>query len=411
MPEFSYIARTQDGVRTEDVISAQNIKEASDLLLSQNLSIIKITERDTSFDFMAPFMERFNLSMEKLKNRTPLTTLVFFTRQLSTMFNAGLTLEKAITFLSKEEKNRSFKKILKDIEVNVKKGLLLSDALNRHPGVFNNLYISLVRAGEVSGKLAITLEELAQYLESVEDTQRKVKSAMYYPVFILFFLGLVLIVLFAFIIPQFNSVYQQLNAELPVYTQMLLGAGDWLSNNLFTFFVSIFLFFVLLWLIFLTDRGRLFRDSVFLKVPVFGKIINQNVLSKFGKTFGILVGSGVAVLDTMHLTQKVVDNRVYELAISKSAKHIENGSSISDALKLNGIFPGVFIQLMQTGEETGEIDKLSLKISEFYAKQVNATVDRLTSIIEPALIILIGLVVGIILIAVYMPIFKFGSAF
>ena len=411
MSEFSYIARTQDGVRTEDVISAQNIKEASDLLLSQNLSIIKITERDTSFDFMAPFMERFNLSMEKLKNRTPLTTLVFFTRQLSTMFNAGLTLEKAITFLSREEKNRSFKKVLKDIEANVKKGLLLSDALNRHPGVFNNLYISLVRAGEVSGKLAVTLEELAQYLESVEDTQRKVKSAMYYPVFILFFLGLVLVVLFAFIIPQFNSVYQQLNAELPVYTQMLLSTGEWLSNNLFTFFVSIFLFFVSLWLIFLTDRGRLFRDSVFLRVPVFGKIINQNVLSKFGKTFGILVGSGVAVLDTMHLTQKVVDNRVYELAISKSAKHIENGSSISDALKLNGIFPGVFIQLMQTGEETGEIDKLSLKISEFYAKQVNATVDRLTSIIEPALIILIGLVVGIILIAVYMPIFKFGSAF
>ncbi len=411
MPEFSYIARDENGSKREDSITAPNIKEASDILVSQNLSIIKITERDTSFDFMAPFMERFNLSMEKLKNRTPLTTLVFFTRQLSTMFNAGLTLEKAITFLSKEEKNRGFRKVLKDIEGSVKKGLLLSDALNRHPGVFNNLYISLVRAGEVSGKLAITLEELAQYLESVEDTQRKVKSAMYYPVFIIFFLGLVLVVLFAFIIPQFNSVYQQLNADLPVYTQMLLSAGDWLSKNLFTFFISIVMFFVSLWLIFLTDRGRLFRDRFFLKVPIFGKIINQNVLSKFGKTFGILVGSGVAVLDTMHLAKKVVDNRVYELAINKSAKHIENGSSISDALKLSGLFPGVFIQLMQTGEETGEIDKLSLKISDFYSKQVNATVDRLTSIIEPALIILIGLVVGIILIAVYMPIFKFGSAF
>ena len=411
MPEFSYIARAQNGSRKEDTIFAQNIKEASDTLASQNLSVIKITERDASFDFMAPFMGRFNLSMEKLKNRTSITTLVFFTRQLSTMFNAGLTLERAITFLSKEEKNRSFKKVLKDIETNVKKGLLLSDALNRHPGVFNNLYISLVKAGEVSGKLAVTLEELSQYLESVEDTQRKVKSAMYYPVFILFFLGMVLVVLFAFIIPQFNSVYQQLNAELPVYTQMLLNAGEWLSNNLFNFFVSIFIFFISLWLIFLTDKGRLFRDNFFLRVPIFGKIINQNVLSKFGKTFGILVGSGVPVLDTMHLNQKVVDNRVYELAIKKSAKHIENGSSISDALKLSGLFPGVFIQLMQTGEETGEIDKLSLKISEFYAKQVNATVDRLTSIIEPALIILIGAVVGIILIAVYMPIFKFGSAF
>jgi len=411
MPEFSYIARTEDGVRKEDIISAPNINEASNILTSQNLSVIKITERDVSFDFMVPFMERFNLSMEKLKNRVPLTSLVFFTRQLSTMFNAGLTLEKAITFLSKEEKHRSFKKVLDDIEKNVKKGLLLSDALNRHPGVFNNLYISLVKAGEVSGKLAVTLEELAKYLESMEDTQRKVKSAMYYPGFIMIFLGLVLVVLFAFIIPQFTSVYDQLNAELPLYTQMLLDTGDWLSNNLFTFFFSIFLSLLAMWLFFLTDRGRLIRDKILLGLPIFGSIINQSVLSKFGKTFGILVGAGVSILDTMHLTKKVVDNRVYELAIQSAAKQIENGSSISDALKLTGIFPGVLIQLMNTGEETGEIDKLALKVSDFYAKQVDAIVDRLTSIIEPALIILIGVIIGIVLVAVYMPIFKFGSAF
>ena len=144
MPEFSYIARTQEGVRKEDTISAKNINEASELLIAENLSIVKISERDTSFDFMGPFMERFNLSIDKLKNRIPLTSLVFFTRQLSTMFNAGLTLEKAITFLSKEEKHKGFKKVITEIESDVKKGLLLSDALNRHPGVFNNLYVSLV---------------------------------------------------------------------------------------------------------------------------------------------------------------------------------------------------------------------------------------------------------------------------
>lgn len=411
MPEFSYIARTQDGVRKEDVISASNIKEASDLLAADNLSIVKISERDTSFDFMGPFMERFNLSMDKLKNRIPLTSLVFFTRQLSTMFNAGLTLEKAITFLSKEEKHKGFKKVITEIESDVKKGLLLSDALNRHPGVFNNLYVSLVRAGEVSGKLATTLEELAKYLEAMEDTQRKVKSAMYYPTFILIFLGMVMVVLFAFIIPQFTSVYDQLNADLPVYTQMLLDTGDWLSNNLFTFFSIIFLSLISIWLAFLTDRGRLIRDKMLLKLPIFGSIFNQSVLSKFGKTFGILVGSGISVIDTMNLVKKVVDNRVYELAIEKAAKQIENGSSISDALKLTEIFPGVLIQLMNTGEETGEIDKLAIKVSDFYSKQVDAIVDRLTSIIEPALIILIGIIIGIVLVAVYMPIFKFGSAF
>jgi type IV pilus assembly protein PilC len=411
VPEFSYIARTAEGVRKEDSISASNINEASSVLTAQNLSVIKITERDTSFDFIVPFMKRFNLSMDKLKNRVPLTSLVFFTRQLSTMFNAGLTLEKSITFLSKEEKNRTFKKVLIDIESSVKKGLLLSDTLNRHPGSFNNLYISLVRAGEVSGKLSVTLEELAHYLETVEDTQRKVKSAMYYPVFILIFLGLVLVVLFAFILPQFTKVYAQLNADLPVFTQMLLDTAEWLNKNLLTFFISIFMSLISLWIIFLTDRGRLFRDKFLLKVPIFGSIINQNVLSKFGKTFGILIGSGVSVLDTMKLVQKVVDNRVYEIGIKNAAKQIENGSSISDALKLTGIFPGVLIQLMNTGEETGEIDKLALKASEFYSKQVDAIVDRLTSIIEPALIIVIGVIIGVVLVAVYLPIFKFGSAF
>jgi len=411
MPEFSYIARTQDGVRKEDVISASNIKEASDILTADNLSIVKINERDTSFDFMGPFMERFNLSIDKLKNRIPLTSLVFFTRQLSTMFNAGLTLEKAITFLSKEEKHKGFKKVITEIESDVKKGLLLSDALDRHPGVFNNLYVSLVRAGEVSGKLATTLEELAKYLEAMEDTQRKVKSAMYYPTFILIFLGMVMVVLFAFIIPQFTSVYDQLNADLPVYTQMLLDTGDWLSNNLVTFFSFIFLTLIGIWLVFLTDRGRLVRDKMLLRLPIFGSIFNQSVLSKFGKTFGILVGSGISVIDTMNLVKKVVDNRVYELAIEEAAKQIENGSSISDALKLTDIFPGVLIQLMNTGEETGEIDKLAIKVSDFYSKQVDAIVDRLTSIIEPALIILIGVIIGIVLVAVYMPIFKFGSAF
>lgn len=411
MPEFSYIARTQEGVRKEDIISAKNINEASELLVSENLSVVKITERDTSFDFMGPFMERFNLSVDKFKNRIPLTNLVFFTRQLSTMFNAGLTLEKAITFLSKEEKHKGFKKVITEIESDVKKGLLLSDALNRHAGVFNNLYVSLVQAGEVSGKLATTLEELAKYLEAMEDTQRKVKSAMYYPTFILIFLGLVMVVLFAFIIPQFTSVYDQLNADLPVYTQMLLDTGDWLSNNLITFFSVITFSLIAIWLIFLTDRGRLFRDNMLLKLPIFGSIFNQSVLSKFGKTFGILVGSGISVIETMNLVKKVVDNRVYELAIEKAAKQIENGSSISDALKLTDIFPGVLIQLMNTGEETGEIDKLAIKASDFYAKQVDAIVDRLTSIIEPALIILIGVIIGVVLVAVYMPIFKFGNAF
>ena len=410
MAQFNYIVRTQNGTRQEGNIDANNINDASEKLRSEGLTVIKISERDTSFDFLTPFLERLNLEIDKFKNKVPLSTLVFFTRQLATMFAAGLTIERSIFFLTQEEKSKKFRKVLNDIESNIKRGLLLSDALERHPGVFFNLYIALVRAGEVSGKLADTLEELSLYMETVEDTQRKVKSAMYYPVFIIGFLFFMMFITFTFIIPQFKSVYDQLGSDLPYYTVLLVNISEWFQSNFFFLTALIFLGLVVLWLLSLTDSGRLTRDRVLLKTPIFGSLIEQGILSKFAKTFGILVGSGVSIMDSMGLLQKVVDNRVYELAINKASKNIESGVNISTALKETGEFPPILIQLLATGEETGEIDGLALKASDFYTKQVNAIVDRLTSIIEPLLIVLVGAVIGGIVIVTYLPIFHFGEA-
>ena len=410
MPDFNYIVRTEGGARKTGTISAQNYNEAMDKLQVDNSVVIKLTERDTSFDFFKPFLERLALEFEKFKNRVPIGILVFFTRQLATMFSAGLTIERALFFLKAEEKHSKFKKTLDKIEVDVKKGLLLSDALERHPGVFNNLYISLVRSGEVSGKLAETLDELSQYLETIEDTQRKVKSAMYYPVFIIGILGLVLFGVFGFLIPQFKVVYEQLGLDLPYYTILFVNLSVWFQNNMFSLMFFIFLSFSILWILTLTDTGRLVKDKILLKVPLFGNLIQQNIISKFGKTFGILISAGVSVLESMDLIIKVVNNRVYELAIINAKKEIENGIGISQALKNTNVFPPIMIQLLSTGEETGEIDNLSLKASEFYSKQVNATVDRLTSIIEPLLIIFVGIVIGAVVIVTYLPIFHVGDA-
>ena len=410
MAQFNYIVRTQNGSRQEGSIDAANINEATEKLHTKDLTVVKINERDTSFDFLTPFLERLNLEIEKFKNRVPLSTLVFFTRQLATMFASGLTIERSLFFLEKEEKSKKFKKILNTIEANIRRGLLLSDALERHPGVFFNLYIALVRAGEVSGKLAETLEELSAYMENVEDTQRKVKSAMYYPVFIIGFLFFMMFVTFTFIIPQFKSVYDQLGEDLPYYTILLVNISQWFQSNFLSVTFLIFLGLIVLWLLSLTDSGRLTRDRLFLKTPIFGGLIEQSILSKFSKTFGILVGSGVSIMDSMDLLEKVVDNRVFELAIKKASKNIESGVNISTALKETGEFPPILIQLLATGEETGEIDNLALKASEFYTKQVNAIVDRLTSIIEPLLIVLVGAVIGGIVIVTYLPIFHFGEA-
>ncbi|MBI65078.1 MAG: pilus assembly protein PilC [Candidatus Marinimicrobia bacterium] len=410
MPDFSYIARDEKGNRTTGEIKAENYNEAVENLQNDNLIVIKLSERDTSFDFIKPFINRLSLELEKFKNKVPLNVLVFFTRQMSTMFSAGLTIERALYFLSSEEKNKKFKKVLIKIADDVKKGLLLSDALERHPGVFSNLYISLVRAGEVSGKLSETLEELSLYLESVEDTQRKVKSAMYYPVFIIIFLFVVLTFTFTYLIPKFKDVYDQLGSELPYYTVLFVNISVWLQNNFFLIFAILILSILSLWVFTLTDTGRLARDKFLLKVPIFGTLIEQNTLSKFSKTFGILISAGVSVLESMELIVKVVDNRVFELAVIDASKNIENGISISDSLKNTGVFPPIMIQLLSTGEETGEIDNLSLKASDFYTKQVNAIVDRLTSLIEPLLIVLVGIVIGGVIVVTYLPIFNFGSA-
>lgn len=410
MPEFNYIVRTQDGTRKEGVISAENYNLATEELLKKQHVVLKLKEKDTTFDIVGPFMDRLNLEIEKLKNRVPLNILVFFTRQLSTMFSAGLTIEKAMFFLSQEEKHKKFKGVISDLEKNIKRGLLLSDALERHPGVFNNLYISLVQAGEVSGKLSETLEELAIYLETVEDTQRKVKSAMIYPFFIIGFLAITLFVTFVFLIPRFSSVYDSLGSELPYYTVLMVNMGAWFQSNIFFVIFVTTASFLSVWFLSLTDTGSLVKDRILLRIPVFGKLIEQNILSKFSKTFGILIGAGVTVMDSMTLLKNVVDNRVYELALVQAANDIENGVAISQALKETGIFPPIMIQLFTTGEETGEIDGLALKASEFYTKQVHATVNRLTSVIEPALVILVGGVIGIIVVVTYLPIFHFGTA-
>ncbi len=410
MPTYEYIVRTQDGKRLEGKIDANNLNHANEKLSQKKYTVVKLSENEVVFDFLGPFLDRLTLEIEKLKNRIPLNTLVFFTRQLSTMFSAGLTLEKSIFFLSQEEKNSKFKKILGDMDKNIKRGMLLSDTLERHPGVFSNLFISMVRAGEVSGKLSETLEELAEYLETVEETQRKVKSAMYYPVFIIGFLVITLFLTFTFLIPSFSEVYDQLGSELPYYTVLMVNIGEWLQSNMFLVLFTSISSFLAIWFVTLTDSGRLVKDRIFLRLPIFGNIIKNNILSKFAKTFGILVNAGVPIIDTFNLVKKVVDNRVYELAIIDSTTNIENGLNISQALKNTGEFPSVMIQLLSTGEETGEIDTLALKASEFYTKQVNASVDRLTSIIEPALIIMVGGVIGVIIIATYLPIFHFGTA-
>tara|TARA_Y100000590_G_C15724143_1_gene1014547 strand:+ start:1758 stop:3005 length:1248 start_codon:yes stop_codon:yes gene_type:complete len=407
---FHYLTKDQEGQRKEGEIRADSLDIAVEKLTSGGQMIISLKEADETFDFLGPFLDEIQLSIEKIKNRVPLSNIVFFTRQLATMFSAGLTLERAIQSLAAEEKHKKFKKILNSVADNIRKGLNLSESLSRHPGVFNSLFVAMTKAGEVSGNLNEILDQLATYLESLDDTRRKVKSAMNYPVFMVVFLGLMLSAMFMWIIPKFSDVYAQLGAGLPTATRSLMEFSHWFSQNAGLMIFLFTLVSFILWLVSKTQRGGYAVDSFLLKIPVFGALIDQSILNKFCKTFGILLGAGVPVLESTELLKKVVDNKVYAKAVEDASNFIRDGYNISTALRRTEIFPSILLQLSATGEDTGELDTLLDRASDYYQKQVNALVDRMTTLIEPLLILMVGGVIALMVVLTYLPVFHLGSA-
>jgi type IV pilus assembly protein PilC len=282
--------------------------------------------------------------------------------------------------------------------------------MEQHPGVFNALYIALVKAGEVSGTLHTILDELSDYLEKIEDTRRKVSSAMVYPIFIIVFLILVVWFLFYAIIPMFAEVYAGFGSDLPLATQTAMAISAFINKNIVTSIVIFILFICTMFIIGLTDRGRYFFDLVKIRIPVIGSIIVQSIMSKFARSFSILMAAGVPIMDTLELSENVVQNAVIEDAVKKSRSMVKEGYSIAGAFRKTGVFPSTLLQLTATGEETGEMDKLLGKAAEFYEKIVDSVIDRLTSLIQPFLIILMAFVVGTIIIVIYLPIFNLGMA-
>jgi len=407
---FNYLAKDSEGNRKEGEIRADSLDGAIQKLTSNGQLVISLKEVDDTFDFLGPFLDEIQLSIEKAKNRVPLSNIVFFTRQLATMFSAGLTLERAIQSLGAEEKHRKFKKVLNSVSDNIRKGLNLSESLARHPGVFNTLFIAMVKAGEVSGNLNEILEQLSSYLENLDDTRRKVKSAMNYPIFMILFLIAMLMVMLLVIIPKFSQVYSQLGAGLPAATRQMIDLSNWFGANIGFLSFIIFLTFSTIWLISKTQRGGFTLDTILLKIPVFGALIEQSILNKFCKTFGILIGAGVPVLETTALLRKVVDNRVYAKAIDDASDLIRDGYNISTALRRTEVFPSILLQLASTGEDTGELDDLLDRAADYYQKQVDALVERMTTLIEPLLILLVGGIIALMVVLTYLPVFHLGSA-
>ncbi len=411
MPNFAYIVKDAKGARVEGMIKADTLDMAVEKLAKEGSTIISVkAAAEGAFKGKLSLFDKVMLAIYKFRTGVTLRTLVFFTRQLSTMFSAGLTIEKAITDLEKEEKNKKFAKVLRKIGDDIRKGFSLSEAMEQHPGVFNPLYVALVQAGEASGTLHTVLDELSDYLEKIEDTKRKVTSAMAYPVFILVFLIGVIWGMFYFIIPMFAAVYADFNATLPGPTVVAIKISNFIVNNLFLAILVFIMAIVALFLVYLTDRGRFVMDTLKLRIPVIGGVVTNSIMSKFSRTFSILMAAGVPIMDTMELTENVVQNAVVEGAVRRARVLVKEGYGVANAFRRTGEFPPTLLQMLATGEETGDMDKLLGKAAQFYEKLVDSVIDRLTSLIEPLLIVMMALVVGTIIVVIYLPIFDLGEA-
>jgi type IV pilus assembly protein PilC len=332
--------------------------------------------------------------------------LAVFSRQFATMVNSGLPILRALSILGEQTDNKTLASVVVQVRTDVEQGQSLSGAMAKHPKTFSDLYVSMIKSGETGGVLDAVLMRLADQMEKDVELRRKIKSAMTYPVVVVALVTLILAAMLLFVVPQFKSIYQQLGGTLPLPTRILLAVSDALKNYWYVFLLLIGGFIIFFRRFKRTDQGREAVDRAKLKVPIFGTLFHKTALARFSSTLGMLLRSGVPILQALDIVSETVDNRVISAAVNDVQGSVREGESIAKPLAKHAVFPPMVVQMLAVGEETGQIDTMLDKVSEFYSSEVSAAVDALTSLIEPLLIAIIGGAVGAAVIALYMPMFN-----
>jgi type IV pilus assembly protein PilC len=329
-----------------------------------------------------------------------------FTRQFATMINAGLPLVQCLNILGQQADNPYFKKIILDVMSSVESGSTLAEAMAKHPNVFGKLYVNMVGAGEAGGVLDTIFQRLAVYLEKAEALRRKVKGALTYPAIVLFVAVGATTFMLLFIIPTFAKMFTDFGGDLPAPTRIVLGMSAFLKNFWWLLVGSIAGAVIGLRSFYKTEGGRVTLDRLFLRIPILGSVIRRAAVARFTRTLGTLISSGVPILEGLEITARTAGNAVVEKAILETRGSISEGNTIAEPLKSCDVFPPMVVQMIAVGEQTGALDEMLSKIADFYDDEVDAAVEQLTSVIEPAMIVIMGVVVGGMLVAMYLPMFK-----
>lgn len=400
MPVYIWEGKTARGTIQRGETDAPSEKVLRQMLKAQNINISKVKQKPKDIFENIAFMQ------PGVKTKD----LIVFTRQFSTMIDSGLPLIQGLDILANQEENRTFKKVLMKVKLDVEGGSSLAEALKKHPKVFDNLYVNLVAAGEMGGILDTILQRLAAYIEKNARLVSKVKGAMVYPTTILVIAIAVIIVMLVFVIPVFAEMFTDFGGELPGLTQAVVDISDFLRNNGF-FLIVIFGLLAFAFKKFRsTDRGEYKVDEYLLKAPVIGDLLRKVAVAKFTRTLGTMISSGVPILDGMDVVAKTAGNRVVEEAINNTRQSVSEGKTIAAPLEESGVFPPMVCQMVAVGESAGALDSMLEKIASFYEEEVDRAVDALTALIEPIMMIFLGGTVGTMLAAMYLPIFKIAGA-
>ena len=344
-----------------------------------------------------------------LQPKVQQSDIILFCRQFSTMIDAGLPIIQCLDILHTQQENPTFKKTLKNIKISVESGATLADALKKYPEQFDNLFVNMIAAGEAGGILDTILQRLSAYMEKAAKLKSQIKGAMIYPLITIIIAAIVITVIMVFVIPVFKDMFESMGGALPLPTLIVCGMSDFMRGNILYIAGGIALFIFAFKKLYKTEKGQILLDDLSLKLPVFGILLRKAAVAKFTRTMGTMLTSGVSILDALVIVAKTAGNKIIEEAVYDVRSGIAEGRTMSDPLSESGIFPSMVCQMIAVGESTGALDSMLSKIADFYDQEVDQAVENMTAMIEPFMLVFLGVTIGGLVIAMYLPIFKMAS--
>ena len=397
MPTFAYTGRGTRGVINGE-IDAPDRTTAVGELRNRAILVTKIAEKAGG------------KTVAKLGGKVSDKEMAIFTRQFSTMVDAGLPLVQCLNILAEQSESKTLRGVTANVARQVEAGSTLADALRRHPRTFDDLFTNLVQVGETGGILDVVLQRLSVYIEKAAALKRKVKAAMIYPATIIGVAFLITIFMLTFVIPTFAAMFKGLGADLPLPTQIVLWLSDFVRSYILLIIAAAIGAVYMLRRYYRTENGKSTIDALLLKLPIFGTLIRKVAVARFTRTFGTLVSSGVPILEGLRITAKTAGNRVVHDAVMQSRQSIAGGETIAGPLQTSGVFPPMVISMISVGEQTGALDAMLGKIADFYDDEVDTAVGALTALLEPLMIVVLGVIIGGLVVAMYLPIFDMVNA-